>query len=95
MQEVDVAKIQKIMNNFTMKCSYYVFIGMDFKFDININQCHLAPLEKCVPGKGVAYVDWIIALIVTKQFKDNMQTIVVTSQGKRSAPIPDVQQKIK
>ena len=60
-QEVDASKIQKIMNNFTTKCSHYFFMGRDFKFHANITQCHLVPPEKCVRAKEDAYVDWIIA----------------------------------
>ena len=76
-QEVDAGEIQKIVNNFTTKCSHCFFMGSDFKFDVNISQCHLAPLEKCVRAKEDAYVNWIIAQIVNEQFKDDRQTIVV------------------
>ena len=36
-QEVDAGEIQKIVYNFTTKCSHYFFMGKDFKFNMNIN----------------------------------------------------------
>ena len=54
--EVDAREIQRIVNNFTTKCSHYFFMGREFKFDVNISQCHLAPSEMC-EGKKKAYVD--------------------------------------
>ena len=76
-QEVDAGEIQKIVNNFTTKCSHCFFMGMDFKFDVNMSPCHLAPPQKCVQAKEDAYVDWIIAQIVSEQFNDDKKTIVV------------------
>ena len=89
-QEVDAGEIQKIVNNFTTKCSHCFFMGRDFKFDVNISQCHLAPPEKCVRAKEDAYVDWIIAQIVSEQFKDDRQTIVVMPQGLKRMPTPEM-----
>lgn len=88
--EVQPAEIQKIVNNFTSKCSHCFFMGRDFKFDVNIAQCHLAPPEKCVRAKEDAYVDWIIAQIVGEQFKDDRQTIVVMPQGLKKMPTADM-----
>ena len=89
-QEVDAGEIQKIVNNFTTKCSHYFFMGMDFKFDVNVNQCILAPPEKCVRAKKDAYVDWIIAQIVSEQFKDDRHTFVVMPQGQKKMPTLDM-----
>jgi hypothetical protein len=89
-QEVDASEIQKIVNTFTTKCLHCFFMGRDFKFDINITQCHLAPPEKCVRAKEDAYVDWIIAQIVSEQFKDDRQTIVVMPQGQKKMPTPEM-----
>ena len=52
-------------------------MGRDFEFDVNISQCYLAPPKKCVRTKEDAYLDYIIAQIVSEQFKEDMQTIVV------------------
>ena len=89
-QEVDATEIQKIVNTFTTKCSHCFFMGREFKFDVNISQCHLAPPEKCVRAKEDAYVDWIIAQIVGEQFKDDRQTIVVMPQGLKKMPTEDM-----
>ena len=89
-QEVDASEIQKIVNTFTTKCLHCFFMGRDFKFDINITHCHLAPPEKCVRAKEDAYVDWIIAQIVSEQFKDDRQTIVVMPQGQKKMPTPEM-----
>lgn len=70
-------------------------MGRDFKFDININQCHLEPPEKCVRIKGDAYVDWIIAQTVSEQFKDDRQAIVVIPQGQKKMPTPEMWPKIE
>lgn len=61
-----------------------------FKFDVNISQRHLASLSKCVKAKDDAYVNWIIAQIVSKQFRDNRQTIVVMPKGLKTMPTPDI-----
>ena len=89
-QEVDAGEIQKIVNNFTIKCSHCFFMGRDFKFDMNINQCYLAPPKKSVWVKKDVYVDWIIAQIVSEQFKDDRQTIVVMPQGLKKMPTPEM-----
>ena len=60
----------------------------DFKFDVNISQCHLAPPENCVRANEDANVDWIIAQNVNEQFKDDRQTIVVMPQGLKKMPTP-------
>ena len=83
---MDASEIQKIVNNFTTKCSHCFFIGRDFKFDVNIAQCHLAPPEKCVRAKENVYVDWIIAQIVSEQFKDDRQTIIVMPKDTNKCP---------
>lgn len=93
--EVDAGEIQKIVNNFTTKCSHCFFMGREFIFDVNISQCHLAPPEKCVRAKEDAYVDWIIAQIISDQFKDNRQTIVIMPQGLRTMPTPDMWPQIQ
>ena len=52
-EEVDTAEIQRInTDNFTNKCIDCFFMGRDFKFEVNISQCHLAPPEKKCEGKG-------------------------------------------
>jgi hypothetical protein len=89
-QEVDTGEIQRIIDNFTTKCSHCFFMGRDFKFDVNIAQCHLAPPEKCVRAKEDAYVDWMVAQIVGGQFKDDRQIIVVMPQGLKRMPTPDM-----
>jgi hypothetical protein len=70
-------------------------MGRDFKFDVNIAQCHLAPPDKCVRAKEDKYVEWIIAQIVGEQFKDDRQTIVVMPQGLSKMPTPDMWEKLK
>ena len=94
-QEVDATEIQKIVTTFTTKCSDCFFMGRDFKFDVNISQCHLAPPEKCVRAKEDKYVDWIIAQIVGEQFKDDRQTIVVMPQCLSKMPTPDMWEDLK
>ena len=89
-QEVDAGEIQKINDNFETKCLHCFFMGRDFKFDVNIAQCHLAPPEKCVRAKEDAYVDWMVAQILGGQFKDDRQTIVVMPQGLKKMPTPDM-----
>ena len=76
-QEVDAWKIQKVVNNFTTKCSHCFFMGREFKFNANISQCHLASSEKCILAKEDAYVNCIIVQIVIEPIKDDMQTIMV------------------
>ena len=85
-QEVDAREIQKINDNFRRICLHYFFIGRDFKFEVNIVLCQLAPLEKCVRAKEDAYVDWMVAQILGGQFKDDRQTIVVMPQGLKRMP---------
>jgi len=94
-QGVDAVEIQKIVTTFTTKCSDCFFMGREFKFDVNIAQCHLAPPEKCVRAKEDKYVEWIIAQIVGEQFKDDRQTIVVMPQGLSKMPTPDMWEKLK
>jgi len=94
-ENVDASEIQKIVNNFTTKCSNCFFMGRDFKFDVDISQCHLAPPEKCVRALEEAYVDWIITQIVSEQFKDDRQTIVLMPQGHKKTPTPDMWPEIK
>ena len=65
-------------------------MGRDFKFEVNIAQCHLAPPEKCVRAKEDAYVDWMVAQILGGQFKDDRQTIVVMPQGLKRMPTADM-----
>ena len=87
---VEPSEIQKILNNFDEKCLHCFFMGREFKFDVNIAQCHLAPPEKCVRAKEDAYVDWLIAQMVSDQFKHDRQTIVVMPQGHKRMPTPDM-----
>ena len=89
-QEVDAGEIQKINDNFETKCLHCFFMGRDFKFEVNIAQCHLAPPEKCVRAKEDAYVDWMVAQILGGQFKDDRQTIVVMPQGLKRMPTPEM-----
>ena len=89
-QEVDATEIQNINDNFKTKCLHCFFMGRDFKFDVNIAECHLAPPGKCVRAKGDAYVDWMVAQILGGQFKDDRQTIVVIPQGLKKMPTPDM-----
>lgn len=69
-QQIDALETHNIDNTLTTKCLHCFFLGRDFKFDININLCHLAPLEKYVRAKEDAFIDWTIAQIVSEQFKD-------------------------
>ena len=62
---VEPSEIQKILNNFNTKCLHCFFIGREFKFDVNIAQCHLVPPKKCVRAKEDAYVDWLITQMVS------------------------------
>ena len=94
-QGVDAVEIQKIVTTFTTKCSDCFFMGREFKFDVNIAQCHLAPPEKCVRAKEDKYVEWIIAQIVGEQFKDDRQTIVVMPQGLTKMPTPEMWDNLK
>ena len=89
-KEVDAGEIQKINDNFETKYLHCFFMGRDFKFEVNIAQCHLAPPKKCVQTKEDAYVDWIIAQILDGQYKDDRQTIVVMPQGLKRMPTPDM-----
>ena len=89
-QEVDAGEIQKINDNFETKCLHCFFMGRDFKFEVNIAQCHLAPPEKCVRAKEDAYVDWMVTQILGGQFKDDRQTIVVMPQGLKRMPTPEM-----
>ena len=89
-QEVDASEILKIVNNFTTKYSHCFFMGRDFKFDVNIAKCHLAPPKKCVRAKDDAYMDWMITQIVSEPFKDDMQTIVVMPHGHKRMPTSDM-----
>ena len=47
-EKVDASKIQRKNDTFETKCLHCFFMGRDFKFKVNIAQCHLAPPEKCV-----------------------------------------------
>lgn len=89
-EEVKTAEIQRIVDNFSTKCSHCFFMGEDFKFEVNISQCHLAPPQKCVRAMEEAYVDWIIVQIMSEQFKGDRQTIVVMPQGLKKMPTPDM-----
>lgn len=89
-QPVDAGEIQKIVDNFTTKCSHCFFMGRDFQFDVDISQCHLAPPEKCVRAKEDEYVNWIISQIVSEQYRDARQTIVVMPQGLKKMPTPEM-----
>ena len=94
-QEADAAEILKINENFENKCIHCFFMGMDFKFDVNISQCHLAAPEKCVRAKEDDYVEWIVQKILGNQFKDDRQTIVVMPQGLKKMPTPDMWPQIE
>ena len=89
-EEVDAEEIQRISDTFSAKCLDCFFMGRDFKFDVNISQCHLAPPEKCVRAKEDDYVEWIITQIRGEQFKDDRQTIVVMPQGLKRKPTPEM-----
>ena len=89
-KDVDAGEIQKINENFENKCLHCFFMGRDFKFDVNIAQCHLALPKKCVRAKEDAYVDWIVVKILGNHFKDDMQTIVVMPQGLKKMPMPNI-----
>ena len=65
-------------------------MGRDFKFQVNISQCHLAPPEKCVWAKEDAYVDWVITQMISDQFKHERQTIILMPQGHKKMPTPDM-----
>ena len=79
--DVDPAATQRITDTFMNKCGHCFFMGRFFKFDVDINQCHDAPTEKCVRAKEEAYVNWIVTQIMSDTFKEDMQTIVVMPQG--------------
>ena len=86
--EVDAREIQRIVNNFMTKCSHCFFMSREFKFNVIISQCHLEPPKKCVRAKKEAYIDRIIAQIMSKQFNNDRQTIVVMPQGLKPMPTP-------
>lgn len=94
-EEPHTGELQRMVNAFNEKCGHCFFMGQDFKFDVDISQCHLAPPEKCVRAKEDAYVDWIITQIVGEQFKDDRQTIVVMPQGLKTMPTPDMWPEIQ
>ncbi len=94
-EDVDTGELQRIVNNFTTKCSHCFFMGKDFKFEVDISQCHIAPPEKCVRALEDEYVKWIVSKIVSEQFKDDRQTIVVMPQGLDKMPTPDMWPQIE
>lgn len=89
-EEVDTAEIQRINLNFETKCLHCFFMGRDFKFQVNIAQCHLAPPEKCVRSMEDDYVEWIILQMLAGQWKDDRQTIVIMPQGLRRMPTEEM-----
>ena len=93
--KVNTSEVQGIVDTFMKKCGHCFFMGREFKFDVNISQCHLAPPEKCVRAKEDDYVEWIITQIVGEQFKGDRQTIVVMPQGLKAMPTPEMWPQIK
>ena len=91
----DTAEAQRIVDTFTEKCSHCFFMGREFKFDVNIAQCHLAPPEKCVRAKEDEYVEQIIQAMTSEQYKDDRQTIVVMPQGLKTMPTAEMWPQIK
>jgi hypothetical protein len=89
-EEVDAAEVQRIIDTFEEKCVHCFFMGRDFKFEVNIAQCHLAPPEMCVRAKEEDYVEWMVQAIIGGQWKDDRQTIVVMPQGQRRMPTPEM-----
>lgn len=55
----------------------------------------LPPPEKCVRAKVDKYIEWIIAHIVCKHFKDIMQTIIITPKGFTKMPTPDMWENLR
>ena len=94
-QEADAEEILRINETFENKCIHCFFMGRDFKFDINISQCHLAPPEKCVRALEDDYVEWIVKKVLGNQFKDDRQTIVVMPQGLKKMPTPEMWPQIE
>jgi hypothetical protein len=76
--------------NFEAKCLNCFFMGREYKFQVNIAQCHLAPPEKCVRAKEDDYVQWIITKMLAGSWKGDRQTIVVMPQGLKKMPTPDM-----
>lgn len=92
---VKPTEIQKIVTAFWNKCGHCFFMGQDFKFEVDISQCHLAPPEKCVRAKEEDYVDWLCTQIMCEQYKDDRQTLVLMPQGQKRMPTPDMWPTIK
>lgn len=74
-QGANTAKLQKIVTTFTTKFIHCFFMGLDFKFDVSIDQCNFAPPKKWVRMKEVNYLHWIIAQIAEMQFKDKRPSL--------------------
>lgn len=87
---VEPNELQRITDTFETKCLHCFFMGRDFKFEVNISQCHLAPPEKCVRAKEDMYVEWVIQRMVGDQFKKDKQTLVLMPQGYKTMPTPDM-----
>jgi hypothetical protein len=45
---VDTKAIARIEEIFEAKCLHCFFMQKDYKFEVKIAQCHLAPPENCV-----------------------------------------------
>lgn len=87
---VYVGKIQKAVNNFTTKCSYCFFMGMEFKVDVNISQCHLSPPENVQKQKKMHTSIGLLRRSSANNSKDDRQTIVVMPQGLKTMPTHDM-----
>jgi hypothetical protein len=93
-EEVDTKALAKINDKFEAKCLHCFFMGRDYKFEVNIAQCHLVPPDKCVRAREDAYVEWIITQMLAGSWKGDTQTIVVMPQGLKTMPTEDMWPKI-
>lgn len=88
--EVDATKIQKIVNTFTTKRLHCFFMGRNFKFHIDSSQCHMSPPKSVSMHRMMHTWTKQSFKIISEEFKDGWEAIVVMSQGLKKMPTPEM-----
>lgn len=86
---VNTKAINAINEAYEAKIAEVFFMGREYKFPVDIAQCHLAPPEKCVRAMEEDYVKWIVTKMIAGAWKGDKQTIVLMPQGLKKKPTPD------
>jgi hypothetical protein len=87
---VNTKAINAINEAYEAKIAEVFFMGREYKFPVDIAQCHQTPPEKCVRAMEEDYVKWIVTKMIAGAWKGDKQTIVLMPQGLKKKPTPDL-----